>query len=187
MFSVENLTRTRVFLLCRHPAKFESLWHVICLGTMSCLSKLWMHRGSFDKKRMHLFSASTSAVVSSAIALANSSLANCNSIRSGDKHASRMTLERYDVESCGESLIVRELSLARSPGVFTSLLFDCKPEILINNSGLRFQYALALFQTVVQPIVSHGSEIVLDMSQGVVVLVPMLQCASQVNVCSILP
>ena len=32
--------------------------------------------------------ASTSAVVASAIALANSSLANCNSIRSADKYAS---------------------------------------------------------------------------------------------------
>ena len=45
-----------------------------------------------------------------------------------------MTLERYDVESCGESLIVRELSLIRSPGVFTPLLFICKPEFLINSS-----------------------------------------------------
>ena len=102
------------FLLCRHPAKFESMQHVICLGTISCLSKLWMHRGYFNKKRMHLFSASTSAVVGSAIDLANSLLANFNSIRSADKYASRMTLERYDVESCGGSLIVRELSLARS-------------------------------------------------------------------------
>ena len=40
-----------------------------------------------------------------------------------------MTLERYDVESCGESLIVRKLSLGRSPGVFTPLLFDCKTRI----------------------------------------------------------
>ena len=65
---------------------------------------------------MHLFSASTSAVLGSAIDLSTSLLANCNSIRSTDKKASRMTLERYDVESCGESLIVRELSLVRSPG-----------------------------------------------------------------------
>ena len=49
-------------------------------------------------------------------------------------HASRMTLERYDVESCGESLIVHELSLVRSPGVFTLFLFVCKPEFLINSS-----------------------------------------------------
>ena len=63
---------------------------------------------------MHLFNASTSAVVGSAIALANSLLANCNSIRSAEKYASRMTLERYDAESCGESLIVHELSLGRS-------------------------------------------------------------------------
>ena len=66
---------------------------------------------------MHLFSASSSAVVGSDIDLANSLVANCNSIRSADKYASRMTLERNDVESCDESLIVRELSLVRSPGV----------------------------------------------------------------------
>ena len=45
-----------------------------------------------------------------------------------------MTLERYDVESCGESLTVRELSLVRCPGVLTPLLFVCKPEFLINSS-----------------------------------------------------
>ena len=77
---------------------------------------------------MHLFNASTSAVVGSDIDLTNSLLTNCNSIRSADRHASRMTLERYDVESCGESLFVHELSLGRSPGVFTPLLFVCKPE-----------------------------------------------------------
>ena len=93
-----------------------------------------MHRGYFNQKRLHLFSASTSAVVGSAIDLDNSLLANCSSIRSSDKYASRMTLERYDVESCGESLIVRELSLARSPNVFNPLLLVCKPKILINSS-----------------------------------------------------
>ena len=61
---------------------------------------------------MHLFGASTSAVDGSAIALANSLLANCNSIRSADKYASLVTLERYDVASCGESLTVRKLSLS---------------------------------------------------------------------------
>ena len=124
-----------LFLLCRHPAKFESLLHVICLGIMSCLSKLWMHRGYVNKKRMHLFSASTSAVVGSAIALAHSLLANCNSIRSADKYANLMTLERYDVASCGESLTVRKLSLGRSHGVFNRSLFDCKQVFLINNSA----------------------------------------------------
>ena len=93
-----------------------------------------MHRGYFNKKRMHLFSASTSDVVGSAIDLANSLLASCNSIRSADKYASRRTLERYDVESCGESLIVRKLSLIHSPGVFAPLLFVCKPDFLVNNS-----------------------------------------------------
>ena len=113
---------------------------------------------------------------------------NCNSIRSAAKYTSRMTLERYDVESCGASLIVRELSLVRSPGVFTPLLFVCKQELLINSSELlRFQYGLAPFQTVVQPIVSHGSEIVLHTRQGAVVTDPMLQCVSRVNVCSSLP
>ena len=53
-----------------------------------------MLRGYFNRKRMHLFSASRLAVVGSAIALANTLLANCNSIRSADKYASRMTLER---------------------------------------------------------------------------------------------
>ena len=124
-----------LLLLCKHPAKFEPPKHVICLGTISCLSKLWIHRGYFNKKRMHLLSASTSAVVGSAIALANSVLANCNSIRSADKYASLMTLERYDVVSCGEILTVRKLSLGRCPGVFTPLPFNCKPEFLINNSA----------------------------------------------------
>ena len=63
---------------------------------------------------MHLFSASSSAAVGSAIDLANSVLANCNSIRSADKYASRMELERYDVESCGESLIVHELTVSHT-------------------------------------------------------------------------
>ena len=113
-----------LFLLCRLPANFESLWHVICLGTISCLSKLWMHRGYLNKKRMHHFSASTSAIVGSAIDLGNSLVANCNSIRSADKFASRRTLERYDVESYGESLIVHELSLVRSPGLLGQLRFQ---------------------------------------------------------------
>ena len=52
---------------------------------------------------MHLFNASTSAVVGPAIALADSLLGNCNSIRSADKYASRMTLEPYDVAYCGVS------------------------------------------------------------------------------------
>ena len=108
---------------------------MICLGTISCLSKLGMHRGYFNRKRMHLFSASTSAVVGSAIALANSLLAKCNSVRSADKYASLMTVERYDVASCGEILTVHELSLGCSPGVFTPLLFNCKTEFLINNSA----------------------------------------------------
>ena len=51
---------------------------------------------------MHLFNASTSAVVGPAIALAKSLLGNCNSIRSAANYASLMTLERYDVASCGE-------------------------------------------------------------------------------------
>ena len=157
----------------------------------TCLSKLWMHRGYFSKKRMHLFGASTSAVVSSAIDLANSLLSNCNSIRSEDKNTSRMTLGRYDVEYCGESLILHELSLARSPSVFTPLLFVCKPKFLINGSeclgSASISCALALFQTVEQSIVSHGSEIVLHKRQRVVVADPMLPRVSRVNVCSNLP
>ena len=105
-----------LFLHCRHPAKFESLQHVICLGTISCLAKLW-----------HL---PLLVPISLLLILY---WQNCNSIRPADKHASRMTLERYDVESCGERLTVRELSLGRSPGVFTPLLFVRKPEFLINS------------------------------------------------------
>ena len=67
--------------------------------------------------------------------LSNFLLANCNSIRSADKYASLRTLERYDVASCGESVTVRKLSLGRSHGVFTPLLFNCKPEFLINCSA----------------------------------------------------
>ena len=135
------------FLLCKHPAKFASMKHVI-LNTISCLSKLWMHRGCFNKKRMHLFNASTLAVVTSAIALVNSLLANRNLIRT-EKYASLMTLELYDVASCGESLTVRELSLGRSPAVFTSLLLNCKPDFWSTTlhvlDQLRSQYVLALF------------------------------------------
>ena len=76
---------------------------------------------------MHLFNASTWAVVGSYIA---------NSIRSVDEYANRVTLERYDVESCGERLIVSKLPLGRSPGVFTPLLFNVLDQ-------LRSQYALA--------------------------------------------
>ena len=112
--------------LCKHPAKFESLKHEICLGTISCLSKLWMHRVYINRKRTHLSHASTSTVVGSAIDLAKSLLANCNSIRSADKYASLMTLERNGVSSFSESGIVRKLSLGRSPGMFTPSLFDCK-------------------------------------------------------------
>ena len=121
----EDVSRKKILqelvllLLCKHPAKFESLKHVICMGTISCLSKLWMHRGYLNRKRMHLFSASTKAVVSSAIARANSVLARCNSNRPADKNASLMTFERYDVASCGEILTLRKLSHGRSPGVFT--------------------------------------------------------------------
>ena len=99
---------------CKHTLKFESLKHVICLGTISGLSKLWMRRGYFNKKRKHLFNASTSAVVGPAIALANSLLANCNSIRSADKYESLMTLERYEVASRVESLTVRKLCLSEA-------------------------------------------------------------------------
>ena len=70
-----------------------------------------MHRGYFNKKRMQLFSASTSAIVGSAIDLAYSLLAiQFDQLK---RDASRITLERNDLESCGESLIVRELSLVR--------------------------------------------------------------------------
>ena len=36
-------------------------------------------------------------------------------------------MERYDVDYRGESLIVHDLSLVRSPCVLTPLLFVCKP------------------------------------------------------------
>ena len=115
----------------------------------------------------------------------------CLTGRSADKYASRMALERYDVESCGESLIVHELFLVRSPGVFTPLLFVCEPEFLINISECLGSASITIlsgaFQTVVHPNVSPGSEIVLHTRQGVVVEVPMLQCVSRVNVCSTLP
>ena len=141
--------------------------------------------------RMHLFSTSTSADVGSAIDLANSLLANCNSIRSVNKYASRMTLERYDVESCGESLIVRELSLVSSPGVFTPFLFVCKPEFLINSSECLGSASISIrsgaFPNGGTTIVSHDSEIVPHTRQGAVVADPMLQFVSRVNVCSSLP
>ena len=144
-----------------------------------CLSKLWMHRGDFSKKRMHLFSASTSAVVGSAIDLANSLLANCSSIRSADQYASR-TLERYDVESCGERLFVHELSLVRSPGVCTPLLFVCKPEFLINSSECLGSASISI-RSGAFPNGGTTQRIT------VVVAVPMLQYVSRVNVYSSLP
>ena len=146
--------------------------HVICLDTISCHSKLWMNRGHFSNKRMHLFSASTSAVVGSAIDLARSLLVNFNSIRSADKHASCMTLERYDVESYGERLQVHTLFLVRSPGVLLlSCLFRFWSPVQSVFDQLLLQNVLAHFQTLVQTNVSNGSEIVLQPRQGVVVAV----------------
>ena len=84
---------------------------------------------------MHLFSASTSNAVSSPIDLDNSLLENCNSLRSADKYARRKSLERYDVKSCGESFIVPELSLVRSRGVFTPLLFAWSASISIRSGA----------------------------------------------------
>ena len=55
-----------------------------------------------------------------------------------------MTLERYDVESCGESLIVRKLSLSDALLVFTPLLFDCKPGFLINNSACHGSASISI-------------------------------------------
>ena len=150
-----------------------------------------MHRGYFNRKRIHLFSASTSAVVGSAIALANSLLANGNSIRSAAKYASLMTLERYDVASGGESLIVRKLSLGRSPGVFTPLLFACKPEFLINNSACLGSASISRRSgafpnggtihrvTRFRNRTSHESR---NCGLG-----PNVAKASQVNICSTLP
>ena len=129
---------------------------------------------------MHLFSASTSAVVGSAIDLANSFLPNCNSIRSADKYAGRMTLERYDVESFGESLFVHELSLVRSPSVFTPLLFVCKPEFLINSSECLESASISIRSGAFP----NGGTSQRVTRQGVVVAVPMLQCVSRVNVYS---
>ena len=103
-----------------------------------------------NKKRMQLFSAPTSAVVGSAIELANSLLAHGNSIRSADRYASRIPLERYDVESCGESVTVRELSLVRSPGVFTPLMFARKPEFLINSSEFLGSASISMSSDALQ-------------------------------------
>ena len=115
---------------------------------------------------------------------------NCNSIRSADKYASLTTLERYDVASCGESLTVRNLSLGHSPGVFTPLLFNCKPEFLINNSACLGSASISIRSGAFP----NGGTIHrstrfrnVHMSQGVVVWVPMLQDAARANVCSSLP
>ena len=66
--------------------------------------------------------------------------------RVADKYAILMTLEKY-VKSYGESLIVRYVSLGRSPGMSTPLLFVCKlfPTIRSVLGQLRFQYVLAPF------------------------------------------
>ena len=95
MSPVQGFAGTRAF--AAQPEKFESLKHVICLGTISRLSKLWMHRGYFNEKRVHFFNAPASAVVGPAIALANSLLGNCTSIPPAAKDASLTTLERCDV------------------------------------------------------------------------------------------
>ena len=140
MSPVEDLVGTRALAALQASSDVCA----ICLGTISCLSKLWMHRGYSDSKRMHLFGASTSANVGSAIALALSLLASCSSVQSADKYASLMALERYDVASCGESLTVRKLSIGRSLGVFTPLLFGCKPEFLINSSACRGSASISI-------------------------------------------
>ena len=77
--------------------------------------------------------------------------------------------------------------LVRSPGVFTPLLFVCKPEILINSSECLGSASISIRSGALQPNVLHGSEIVLHTRQGVVVAVPMLQCVSRVKFCSGLP
>ena len=109
--------------------------------------------------------------------------------RSTDENASRMTLERYDVGSCGESLIVHDLSLGRSPGVFTPLLFVCKLKILIENSECLGSTAISMRSgafpnggtthriTQFRSRTSHAS----------MVARPMLHCVSRVNGCSSVP
>ena len=68
---------------------------------------------------------------------------------------------------------MRKLSLGRSLGVFTLLLFNCEPEFLINNSAClgsaSISNVLALFQTAAQSTDAHDSEVVLHMSRVVVV------------------
>ena len=51
--------------------------------------------------------------------------------RQEDEHDDESSQHTLDTKQAG---IVRKLSLGRSPGVFTPLLFDCKPELLINSS-----------------------------------------------------
>ena len=157
MFPVEDLAGTRAFPALQTSGKVCVAVARVLLGHNFLSFTALDASRIFNKKRMHLLSASTSAVVGSAIDLANSRLANCNSIRSPDKYASFMTLERYDVASCGESLTVHELSLARSPGVFTLCCFFFFANLIFRSTTLRVmnqlrsQYALAPFQTVVQP------------------------------------
>ena len=86
----------------------------------------------------------------------------------------------------------RTVSRTLSRCVYSFAVFVCNPEFLIDSSECLvstsiFNTFLALFQTVVQPNVLHGSEIVLHPRQRVVVADPMLQCVSRVNVCSSLP
>ena len=93
-----------------------------------------MHRGYFNEKRMHLFSASHQplSIPPSLLLILYRQIA----IRIDQLTSTRLiTLERYDVASCDESFTVRKLSLGRSPGVFIPLLFVCKPVFLINSSG----------------------------------------------------
>ena len=47
-FQQNILQELVLLLLCKHLAKFELLKHVVCLGTISCLPRLWMHRGYFN-------------------------------------------------------------------------------------------------------------------------------------------
>ena len=145
MSPVEDFAGTRAF--AAQPAKFESLKHVICLGTISCLSKLWMHRGYFNKKRVHFFNAPASAVVGPAIALANSLLGNCTSIRSAAKDASLMTLEKCDVVKVEQYVNCLSDALLVCP-LLCSLTVVGQP---------RARCALALVQSVAQSTGAHDS------------------------------
>ena len=110
-----------LLLLCRHPAKFESLKHVICLGTISCPSKTldvwWIFQQEMD---VFLVPPHRPSSVPPSIWL----ILYWQTANQFDQLTNTRVASHWN--DMMSNLVL--------PGVLTPLLFVCKPEFLINSS-----------------------------------------------------